>query len=293
MVLVSQLLIKIEITSSAYGCESEVFSGSFSTIFDCLVPENIDVDYNTSQATISWDDVVGSVTYEIIYNFGAGYNSVYTEFNSITLPLSGAAINVFYLRAHCSNDQQSPWSTIQSFTVTCDSPTDIIVSNSGTELTFDWEGSAPMYRLIYNVGNGWVNVYPTDSEYIISGVPIGTNVIYYIRSICDDETNFFSSWTSGSYTTLSGGKIAQENLFEIEVYPNQLGLVNISFDEINEQNVNISLVDAFGKEVYRNQFNVGFETNVLVFDISKYPKGVYFIQLVSNDIVKTERIVLH
>ena len=161
-------------------------------------------------------------------------------------------------------------------------------------LTFDWEGSAPMYRLIYNVGNGWVNVYPTDSEYIISGVPVGTNVIYYIRSICDDETNFFSSWTSGSYITLSGGKIAQENLFEIEVYPNPTrGLVNITFDKIIEQNVTISLVDAFGKEVYRNKFNVGFERSIIDFDISNYPKGVYFLQMVSDDIIKTERIVLH
>ena len=202
--------------------------------------------------------------------------------------------NVFYIRAHCPNDQQSAWSTIQSFTVTCDSPTDINVSNSGTVLTFDWEGSAPMYRLIYNVGNGWVNVYPTDSEYIISGVPVGTNVIYYIRSICDDETNFFSSWTSGSYITLSGGKIAQENLFEIEVYPNPTrGLVNIAFDKIIEQNVTISLVDAFGKEVYRNKFNIGFEISIIDFDISNYPKGVYFLQMVSDDIIKTERIVLH
>ena len=32
---------QVEITSSAYGCESEVFSGSFSTIMDCIVPENI------------------------------------------------------------------------------------------------------------------------------------------------------------------------------------------------------------------------------------------------------------
>ncbi|MGB2371941.1 MAG: T9SS type A sorting domain-containing protein, partial [Flavobacteriales bacterium] len=162
------------------------------------------------------------------------------------------------------------------------------------DLTIDWEGSAPMYRLIYNVGNGWVNVYPTVSDYTVSEVPIGTHVIYYIRSICDDETNFFSSWASGSYTTLSGGKIAQDNSFEIEVYPNPTdGLVNISFDKIIEQNVNVRLVDAFGKEVYRKQFNVGFETSVIDFDISNYAKGVYFLQLVSDDIVKTERIVLH
>ena len=70
-------------------------------------------------------------------------------------------------------------------------------------------------------------------------------------------------------------------------------MVNITFDKIIEQNVTISLVDAFGKEVYRNKFNVGFEISIIDFDISNYPKGVYFLQMVSDDIIKTERIVLH
>ena len=284
----------VEIYSSAYGCESVPYVASFSTLFECLTPENIVINYNPSEATISWDELVGSLSYEILYNFGSGFTTVTTETNSITLSLSGSTTNVFYIRANCPNDQQSAWSAAQSFSLTCDEPSDIVVSNSGTDLTIDWEGSAPMYRLIYNVGNGWVNVYPTVSDYTVSDVPIGTHVTYYIRSICDDETNFFSSWASGSYTTLSGGKIAQDNSFEIEVYPNPTdGLVNISFDKIIEQNVNVRLVDAFGKEVYRKQFNVGFETSVIDFDISNYAKGVYFLQLVSDDIVKTERIVLH
>ena len=284
----------VEIASSAYGCESEVFNSSFVTLFECVTPENIVVNYNTSQATISWDELVGSLSYEILYNFGLGFNLVTVESNSITLNLSGASSNVFYIRANCPDDQQSEWSELQLFSITCDTPSDIVVTNSSTDLTIDWEGSAPMYRLIYNIGDGWVNVFPTASEYTISDVPVGSNVIYYIRSICDDETNFFSSWASGSYTTLSGGKLAQDIPFEFEVYPNPTdGLINISFENSVEQTVNIRLVDAFGKEVYRKQFNIGFETNFINFDISNYAKGVYFLQLVSNDAIRTERIVLH
>jgi hypothetical protein len=284
----------VEIASSAYGCESEVFNSSFVTLFECVTPENIVVNYNTSQATISWDELVGSLSYEILYNFGLGFNLVTVESNSITLNLSGASFNVFYIRANCPDDQQSEWSELQLFSITCDTPSDIVVTNSSTDLTIDWEGSAPVYRLIYNIGDGWVNVFPTASEYTISDVPVGSNVIYYIRSICDDETNFFSSWASGSYTTLSGGKLAQDIPFEFEVYPNPTdGLINISFENSVEQTVNVRLVDAFGKEVYRKQFNVGFETNFINFDISNYAKGVYFLQLVSNDAIRTERIVLH
>ncbi|MAD49988.1 MAG: hypothetical protein CMC95_01610, partial [Flavobacteriales bacterium] len=284
----------VEIASSAYGCESEVFNSSFITLFECVTPENIVVNYNTSQATISWNELVGSLSYEILYNFGSGFNLVTVESNSITLNLSGASFNVFYIRANCPDDQQSEWSELQLFSITCDTPSDIVVTNSSTDLTIDWEGSAPVYRLIYNIGDGWVNVFPTASEYTISDVPVGSNVIYYIRSVCDDETNFFSSWASGSYTTLSGGKLAQDIPFEFEVYPNPTdGLINISFENSVEQTVNVRLVDAFGKEVYRKQFNVGFETNFINFDISNYAKGVYFLQLVSNDAIRTERIVLH
>ena len=32
---------EIEITATAYGCESEVFSALFTTEIDCVVPENI------------------------------------------------------------------------------------------------------------------------------------------------------------------------------------------------------------------------------------------------------------
>ena len=284
----------IEITSSAYDCDSEVFSSSFTTLFECLTPGNIVVNYNASEATISWDELVGSLSYEVLYNFGLGFTSVTTETNSITLSLSGSTSNVFYLRALCPDNQQSAWSPVHTFSITCDVPTDIFVSNSDTDLSIDWQGSAPLYRLIYNIGNGWVNVYPTVSDYTISGVPVGTNVIYYIRSICDDASNFFSSWASGFYTTLSGAKLSQNILFDIEVYPNPTdGLINISFDNVDEQTVNLRLVDAFGKEVYRNQFNVGFENNFVNFDISNYAKGVYFLQLVSNDAIRTERIVLH
>ena len=271
-----------------------MYSASFVTLFECITPENIVINYNPSEVTISWDELVGSLSYEILYNFGSGFNSATAYSNSITLNLLGASSNVFYIRANCPDDQQSAWSAVQTFSLTCNIPTEIVMSNSGTDLTIDWEGSAPSYRLIYNIGNGWVNVYPTESDYMLTGVPFGTNVTIYVKSICDEESNFASQWASASYTTLSGVKLAQDISFDFEVYPNPTdGLVNITFENITEQTVNLKLVDAFGKEVYRNQFNVGFETNFINFDISNYAKGVYFLKLVSKNVVKTERIILH
>ena len=67
--------------------------------FYCVTPENIDrYSDNISEATISWDDLGWTVSYEILYNFGAGYTSFY-RFNSITLPLS-ALHQMFFMLEH-------------------------------------------------------------------------------------------------------------------------------------------------------------------------------------------------
>ena len=43
----------VEITSSAYGCESEVFSASFTTTVDCTTPENISLTATPFNVTLS------------------------------------------------------------------------------------------------------------------------------------------------------------------------------------------------------------------------------------------------
>ena len=284
----------VEITSTAYDCESAVFSGSFTTIFDCVTPENINVSYNFSEATISWDEIIGASSYEVLYNFGAGFTSANTESNSITLSLSGAITNTFYVRVNCPDGQQSAWSTAQSFTLSCDAPSNVSASNVGTDVTIDWDGSASSYTLLYNSGGAWMVVNSIDSEYSISNVSIGTNVIFYIKSVCHEESNFVSGWTAGSYVTTSAGRLVNNVHFDFDVYPNPTeGIVNVSLDSEVEQNITIRLVDPFGKEVFAKQFKVGFESSKLEFDISNYAKGVYFLQFVSDDIIKTKRILLH
>ena len=292
--LESSTTYDVEITSSAYGCESEVFSASFTTIFDCTTPENISVSYSFSEVTISWDELIGSSSYEVLYNFGSGFTSVNTELNNITISLSGSITNTFYVRANCPDGQQSAWSPAQSFTLSCDAPSNVSVSNEGTDVTIDWDGSASYYTIIYKAGGGWMVVNSVDSEYSISNVSIGTNVIYYIRSVCHEESNFVSGYTAGSYVTSSGGRFVNNINFDFEVYPNPTeGIVNISLESLVEYNITISLVDAFGKEFFVKQLNSGFENSNLEFDLSNYAKGVYFIRIVSDDMIKTKRILLH
>ena len=67
----------VEITSSAYGCESEVFSSSFTTGVDCIVPENISLTATPFEVTLSWDALDGADSYNVVYKLpGTGWQTV-------------------------------------------------------------------------------------------------------------------------------------------------------------------------------------------------------------------------
>ena len=50
--------MKLGITSVAFGCESEVFSTSFTTEVDCIVPLNISLSATPFEVTLSWDPFI-------------------------------------------------------------------------------------------------------------------------------------------------------------------------------------------------------------------------------------------
>ena len=67
----------VEITSSAYGCESEVFSSTFTTEENCIVPENISLTATPFDVTLSWDPLAGVDSYKIVYNLpNVGWSTI-------------------------------------------------------------------------------------------------------------------------------------------------------------------------------------------------------------------------
>ena len=70
MIWQSSTTYDVEITSTAYDCESAVFSGSFTTIIDCTVPENISLTATPFDVTLSWDalEVLILIMLFIIYH---------------------------------------------------------------------------------------------------------------------------------------------------------------------------------------------------------------------------------
>ena len=104
---------QVEITSSAYGCESEVFSGSFSTIMDCIVPENIALSATPFEVTLSWDNFAGADSYFLVYKLpGAGWQTTTVTDNFLTLSHNSNGLAYFYVRSNCGSGDVSPYSSL-------------------------------------------------------------------------------------------------------------------------------------------------------------------------------------
>ena len=78
----------------------------------------------------------------------------------------------------------------------------------------------------------------------------------------------------------------------ITIYPNPTdGLLNIAI-KIRMQQLNLLLVDINGQEVFRESLQNIQPGYVRQIDISKLAKGIYFIKLMNNDHLYTEKVVI-
>jgi hypothetical protein len=210
------------------------------------------------------------------------------------VPFNYGYSNSFYVRTICSNGLNSDWSALQSFSFTCDAPTNFTINDDGGVVTFSWDDmGAEEYNIIYYAGSGWINQYVAGTSLEVNGVSSFYTVYAYLRSVCSSSSSFVSPWIFESHTTSSGGRFAQANDFSINVYPNPTnGLVNINIDVMKKDTYSIRLVDSFGKKVFdKNESLSRGEVNYQI-DLTNYANGVYHLQIVNGENVRNERIIV-
>ena len=129
-----------------------------------------------------------------------------------------------------------------------------------------------------------------------SNLSPGTSYHWQVRSVCGSSSNTSGFTSYNVFSTLSGSRITEgdtELMDNLNVYPNPTrGLFNISFvsEEIN--NVEITVIDAFGNIIIleNKQHFVGEYTKQV--DLSTYPKGIYMVQIRTSDSFVSKRIVV-
>jgi len=98
------------------------------------------------------------------------------------------------------------------------------------------------------------------------------------------------------FSTLSGNRITSGDVdlgVNLNIYPNPTrGIFNISFISEEVNNFEITIVDAFGKLVLHEDKKDFIGEYTKIVDLSNYPKGIYMLQIKTEDSFVSKRIVL-
>ena len=160
---------EVEITSTAYGCESSVFSSSFTTIEDCITPENIALSANPFEVTLSWDLLSAAESYTIVYKLpGEYWQSVTVTDTFLTLSHNGDGFAYFYVRSNCGDGFISPYSNVQiidlpSCPTSIDIESDVVQFCAGGNATLSTSSDYASYQ--WYEGDGEAIEGATSSSY--------------------------------------------------------------------------------------------------------------------------------
>ena len=172
------------------------------------------------------------------------------------------------------------------------------ISTNSADLIWDAVSSAVSYRIKWRKSPGPLNVNVVSTNLLpLTGLDPSSTYKWKVRSNCDASESNVSAFTSWQYfNTLSSIRISSgdaELVKNLKVYPNPTrGLFNISFVSDDVVTLELLVLDAYGKVIMteNKEMFVGEYTKQV--DLSEYPKGIYMVQIKTNNSFITKRVVV-
>lgn len=132
------------------------------------------------------------------------------------------------------------------------------------------------------------NVYNWNTGATTQTITVDSNGWYRVTL-----TDACGSYTDSTYVLVNGYASVDENENELNVsiYPNPSnGEFTIALNDIASDRVNVSILNVAGQVVYNEVFAASSSTQREV-NMNNQPKGVYFVQIIANDIKTVKRII--
>ena len=204
--LQSSTTYDVEITSTAYGCESEVFSGSFTTIVDCTVPENISLTATPFDVTLSWDALESADSYYVVYYLpSTGWQGETVTDTFLTLSHNGNGYAYFYVQSNCGDGQVSSYSSFSFIEL----PSCPSISIEASVTTFCFGESSTLTASSGFDSYQWYNDDGAIEGAVASTYTATANGHYYAIGLTSSGCSITSNGVSLSMITLSAVSVLE------------------------------------------------------------------------------------
>ena len=130
-----------------------------------------------------------------------------------------------------------------------------------------------------------------------NNIPLGNTYRVMYRTWCSPTGGPYRSagwdgpvtWTQPSTVRLEGGT----TINNLDVYPNpSRDIFNVSFTSEDVQNLDVRVLNVIGEVVYTEDLEqfVGEYTKAI--DLATYTKGIYFLEITTNNGVINKKLIL-
>ena len=268
---------------------------------NCIV-DQYRINYR-EQGTTTWSSKtmgapVGSC------NFGT------QKVDKLILNLNPSTTYEYQMKAWYCGGGVSTWSAIQNFTTAdeCENVINFAVSTpTTTKASFSWDTTwaysfARIKLRVDTTGGIWTSAggfgvfYPALTKDKNGLIP-GTSYRAQARTWCDPTGGAYRSatwsplvfWTQPTSIRLEGGS-AINNLF---IYPNpSRDIFNISFTSDTKQDLKVRIFNVIGEELINENLEQLIGEYTKQINLSDNAKGIYFLEIETNDGVVNKKLIL-
>ena len=268
----------------------------------CCNVDQIKIRYR-ELGTNSWSTkTMGSPT-------GSGCNT--SNISKLILGLSPSTTYEYDFKIWYCNASTVNWHANGTFTTQDDCPNVgnlAVTSGSTTQATFTWDDSNGAYSFMRIkarldvTGSTWFNVGGSGVSYGTytknkNGLVSGETYRAQSRTWCDPNGGAWKSptWTSLIYWTqptvirMEGGS----SIANLAIYPNpSKDIFNITFTSEDVQDLRVRILNVIGEELVSDNLEQFIGEYTKQIDLSSNAKGIYFLEIITNEGVINKKLIL-
>jgi hypothetical protein len=232
--------------------------------------------------------------------------------DKLILNLTPSTTYLYKMKAWYCGGGNSAWSADYTFTTADDCPNvgSLAVSTpSTTKATFTWDDSNGPYSFVriisradttggvtwFNVGGSGVN-YPAFTKDKNNLTP-GMSYRAQARTWCDPNGGAWKStgwtsllfWTMPNVVRLEGGSA----IANLDVYPNpSRDIFNVTFTSEDAQDLGVRVLNVVGEVIISEDLQQFIGEYTKAIDLTTYTKGIYFLEITTNNGVVNKKLIL-